>query len=160
MALELAGAAGVLAALVVAAIALGLIGLRRRSLRVFLAWIGLLYSVGIFTYFLFEGAGSECDGAGATFHCWEISYASAWGLQVSLLVAVLTLLSFAPLLSMRMHRRVPSVLAAIAMPLVIVINLPDLWPWAPACAAALGAAIAGPPSREATPKEVEPRLAR
>src|SRR5258708_24955456 len=108
MALELAGAAGVLAALLVAAIALGLIGLRRRSLRVFLAWIGTLYSVGIFTYLLFEGSGSECDGAGATFHCWEISYASTWGLQGSLLVAALMLLSFAPLLSMRMHRRAPT----------------------------------------------------
>src|SRR5713101_7721059 len=145
MALELAGAAGVLAALLVAAIALGLIGLRRRSLRVFLAWVGPLYSVGIFTYFLFEGAG-------ATFLCWEISYASTWGVQGSLMVAVLMLLSFAPLLSLRMHWRGPAVMAAIAMPLVIAINLPGLWPWAPACAAALGATIAGPPSREASAK--------
>jgi len=152
MALELAGAAGVLAALLVAAIALGLIGLRRRSLRVFLAWIGPLYSVVVFTYFLFEGAGSECDGAGATFHCWEISYASTWGVQGSLLVAVLMLLSFAPLLSVRMRSRAPAVVAAIGMPLVIAISLTGLWPWAPACAAALGAAIAGPPSREASAK--------
>jgi hypothetical protein len=152
MTLEVAGAAGVLAALLVAAIAFGLIGLRMRSVRVFLAWIGPLYAVGIFGYLLFEGSGSECDGAGATFHCWEISYASTWGLQGSLLVGVLMLLSLAPLLSMRMHRRVPSMLAVIAMPLVIATNLPDLWPWAPACAAALGAAIAGPPSREAGAK--------
>ena len=150
MALELAGAAGLLAALLVAAIVLGLFGLRRRSLRVFLAWIGALYSVGILAYFLFEGAGSECDGAGATFHCWEISYASTWGVQGSLLVAVLMLLSLAPLLSVRMHSRVPAVVAAIAMPLVIAISLTGLWPWAPACAAALGAAIAGPPSRKAS----------
>jgi hypothetical protein len=152
MALELAGAAGVLAALLVAAIVLGLFGLRRRSLRVFLAWIGALYSMGILAYYLFEGAGSECDGAGATFHCWEISYASTWGVQGSLLVAVLMLLSLAPLLSVRMHSRVPAVVAAIAMPLVIAISLTGLWPWAPACAAALGAAIAGPPSREASAK--------
>jgi hypothetical protein len=152
MALELAGAAGVLAALLFAAVVLGLFGMRWRSLRVFLAWIGLLYSVGIITYFVFEGSGSECDGAGVTFHCWEVSYASTWELQVSISVAVLVLLSFAPLLSMQMHRRVPSVLAAIAMPLVIATNLPDLWPWAPACAAALGAAIAGPPSRGANAK--------
>src|SRR5260370_31712547 len=123
MALELAGAAGVLAALLVAAIVLGLFGLRRRSLRVFLAWIGALYSVGILIYYLFEGAGSECDGAGATFHCWEISYASTWGVQGSLMVAVLMLLSLAPLLSVRMHSRVPALLAAIAMPLVIAISL-------------------------------------
>jgi hypothetical protein len=152
MALELAGAAGVLAALLVAAIALGLIGLRRRSLRVFLAWIGPLYSVTILAYFLFEGAGSECAGAGATFHCWEISYASTWGLQGSLMVAVLMLLSFAPLLSARLHWRAPAVVAAIAMPLVFAIYLTGLWPWAPVWAAALGSAIAGPPSREASAK--------
>jgi hypothetical protein len=152
MALELAGAAGVLAALLVAAIALGLIGRWRRSLRVFLAWIGPLYSLGILAYFLFEGAGSECDGAGATFHCWEISYASTWGLQGSVMVALLVLLSLAPLLSVRLHWRAPAVVAAIAMPLVFVIYLPGLWPWVPAWAAALGAAIAGPPSREASAK--------
>src|SRR5216683_3117045 len=146
MALELAGAAGVLAALLVAAIALGLIGRRRRSLRVFLAWIGPLYSLGILTYFL-------CDGAGATFHCWEISYASTWGLQGSVMVALLVLLSLAPLLSVRLHWRAPAVVAAIAMPLVFAIYLPGLWPWAPAWAAALGAAIAGPPSREPRAKE-------
>ena len=153
MALELAGAAAVLAALLVAAIALGLIGRRRRSLRVFLAWIGPLYSLGILAYFLFEGAGSECDGAGATFHCWEISYASTWGLQGSAMVALLLLLSMAPLLSVRLHSRAPAVVAAIAMPLVFAIYLPGLWAWAPAWAAALGAAVAGPPSREASAKD-------
>jgi len=153
MALEMAGAAGVLAALLVAAIALGLIGRQRRSLRVFLAWIGPLYSLGILAYFLFEGAGSECDGAGATFHCWEISYASTWGLQGSAMVSLLLLLSMAPLLSVRLHSRAPAVVAAIAMPLVFAIYLPGLWAWAPAWAAALGAAVAGPPSREASPKD-------
>ena len=153
MALELAGAAGVLAALLVAAIALGLIGQRRRSLRVFLAWIGPLYSLGILAYFLFEGVGSQCDGAGATFHCWEISYASTWGLQGSVMVALLVLLSLAPLLSVLIHRRAPAVVAAIAMPLVFAVYLPGLWPWAPAWAAALGAAIAGPPSRGASAKD-------
>src|SRR5260370_3694509 len=103
MALDRAGGAGLLAALLVAEIALGLIGRRRRSLRVFLAWIGPLYSLGILAYFVFEGAGSECDGAGATFHCWEISYASTWGLQGSVMVALLVLLSLAPLLSVRLH---------------------------------------------------------
>jgi hypothetical protein len=36
---------------------------------------------------------------------------------------------------------------------VFAIYLPGLWPWAPAWAAALGAAIAGPPSREASAKD-------
>jgi hypothetical protein len=59
----------------------------------------------------------------------------------------------APLLSVRFHRRAPAVVAAIAMPLVFAIYLPGLWPWAPAWAAALGSAIAGPPSREANANE-------
>src|SRR5260370_19527644 len=115
MALELAGAAGVLAALLVAAIVLGLFGLRRRSLRVFLAWIGALYSVGILAYFLFEGAGSECDGAGATFHCWEISYAVFCLKKKTLVEAGVMLLSLAPLLLARMHSRVSTVIVAIGM---------------------------------------------
>jgi len=68
------------------------------------------------------------------------------------MVAVLVLLSLAPLLSMRLHWRAPAVVAAIAMPLVFAIYLPGLWPWAPAWAAALGSAIAGPPSHEASAK--------
>jgi hypothetical protein len=152
MALELAGAAGLLAALVIAAVAFGLMGLRWRSLRVFLTWIGPLYSLAILVYSLFEGSGSECAGAGATFHCWEISYASSWG-PYSVLVGILILLSLAPALSARMHSRTPSVVATITMPLVIAIYVSVLWPWAPAWAAALGAAVAGPPSREASAKE-------
>jgi hypothetical protein len=68
------------------------------------------------------------------------------------MVALLVLLSLAPLLSVRLHWRAPAVVAAIAMPLVFAIYLPGLWPWAPAWAAALGSAIAGPPSREASAK--------
>src|SRR5258708_10300112 len=125
MALEVAGAAGSLAALLVAAIALGLIGRRRRSLRVFLAWIGPLYSLGILAYFVFEGAGSECDGAGATFHCWEISYASTWGLQGSMMVALLVLLSLAPLLSVLLHWRAPPAWGPVARPPGFSVSLPS-----------------------------------
>jgi hypothetical protein len=64
------------------------------------------------------------------------------------MVALLLLLSLAPLLSVRLHSRAPAVVAVIAMPVVFAIYLPGLWPWVPAWAAALGAAIAGPPSRE------------
>lgn len=148
MALELAGAAGVMGALVAAAVVSGLIGRRIRRIRTLLVSIGPLYSLGIFAYFFFEGAGSECDGTGATFHCWEISYASTWGLQGSLIAGVLILLSLAPLVSARIRSRTPSLVSAIAMPVVIAIYLIGLWPWAPAWAAVLGSAIAGPPSRE------------
>jgi hypothetical protein len=70
-----------------------------------------------------------------------------------LIVAVVILLSFVPVLSARMHSRTPSVLAAAAMLVMIAAFLTVLLPWAPAWAAVLGAAIAGPPSREAATKE-------
>src|SRR5260370_5659910 len=148
MALEGAGAAGSLAALLVAAIALGLIGRRRRSLRVFLAWIGPLYSLGILGYFLFEGAGSECDGAGATFHCWEISYASTWGLQGSMMVALVVLLSLAPLLSVLLHWRAAAGVAARSVPPGLALYPPPVPAGGPALRAAPGSALASPPAAE------------
>jgi hypothetical protein len=151
MTLEVAGTAAALAALVVLAVAIGLIGRRRRSLRVFVPWVGVVYSVALFVYFVFEGAGSQCAGSGATFHCWEVTYASRWGLQGSLAVAVLMLLSFAPVVSAMLRNRIPSVVAAVAMPVVIATYLVGLLAWAPAWAAALAAAVAGPPSLSPEP---------
>jgi hypothetical protein len=153
MTLEVVRTAAALAALLVLAVAIGLMGRRHRSLRVIVSWIGPLYSVALFFYFVFEGAGSQCAGSGATFHCWEVTYASKWGLQGSLAVAVLMLLSFAPVVSAMLRNRMPSVVAAIAMPVVIATYLVGLWAWAPAWAAALAATVAGPPSREASPQK-------
>jgi hypothetical protein len=153
MTLEVVGAAAALAALVVVAVVIGLMGRRRRSLRVFVIWIGPAYSVALFIYFVFEGAGSQCAGSGATFHCWEVTYASRWGWQGSLGVAVLMLLSFAPVVSAMLRNRIPSVVAAVAMPIVIATYVIGLLAWAPASAAALAAAVAGPPSRESSPKK-------
>jgi hypothetical protein len=47
------------------------------------------------------------------------------------------------------------VTAAVLLPLVIGAFLTGLIPWVPAWAGVLAAAIAGPPSRERTSKEVE-----
>src|SRR3982074_3659563 len=153
MTLEVVRTAAALAALLVLAVVIGLMGRRRRSLRVIVSWIGPLCSVTLFFYFVFEGAGSQCAGSGATFHCWEVTYASKWGLQGSLAVAVLMLLSFAPVVSAMLRNRMPSVVAAVAMPVVIATYLVGLWAWAPAWAAALAAAVAGPPSREPSPQK-------
>lgn len=144
---DLYTAVGVLAGLVVGFVLVGLVGLRWTSARLVVVFLAPLYSIGLFVYFLVAGAGGECSGAGASFRCWEVSYASTWGVRGSLIVAVLILLSFAPVLSARMRSRVPSVIATIAMPIVMAIYVIALWPWAPAWAAVLGAAIAGPPSR-------------
>ena len=153
MTLEVAGTAAALAALVLVAVVVGLMGRRRRSLRVIASWIGPVYSLALFFYFVFEGAGSQCAGSGATFHCWEVTYASRWGWQGSLAVAILMLLSFAPVVAAMLRNRIPSAVAAVATPIVIATSVIGLVAWAPAWAAALAAAVAGPPSGEPSPKK-------
>jgi hypothetical protein len=59
-----------------------------------------------------------------------------------------------------MRNALPSVLVAIGLPVLFAIYPVFLWSWVPAWAFVLAAAIAGPPLREPTPKEVEPKLAR
>jgi hypothetical protein len=155
-----AGAVGIVAALVVVAAALGLIGVRGRPMRSFLVVIGPLYSLAIFAYFFIEGAGSQCAGAGTTFHCWEITYASTWGMHGSVVVGIAMILSLTPIAAAWTRRRAPTVVAAVALPLMIGIHVPGLIPWVPSAAAVLAAAIAGPPSRVRDRKEVEATPAR
>jgi hypothetical protein len=143
---NLAGSLVILGVVVAVAIAIGLIGLRWRAMRSFLVVIGPLYAVGIFVFFQFEGAGSDCAGAGLTFHCWEISYASTWGVYSWVIVAVVMILSLAPIASAWLRWRAPAVTAAVLLPLVIGAFLTGLIPWVPAWAGVLAAAIAGPPS--------------
>jgi hypothetical protein len=142
------------------AVALGLIGRRWRAMRSFLVVIGPLYALAIFAFFQVEGAGSECAGAGATFHCWEITYASTWGVYGWVVVGVVMVLSMAPIASALMRRRAPTVAAALLLALVIGVYLTGLVLWVPAWAGVLAAAIAGPPSRERTSNKVEATPAR
>lgn len=142
------------------AVALGFIGRRWRGMRSFLVVIGPLYALAIFAFFQVEGGGSECAGAGATFHCWEVTYASTWGVYGWVVVGVVMVLSMAPIASAVMRRRAPTVAAAVVLPLVIGLYLTGLVLWVPAWAGVLAAAIAGPPSREHTAKEVEATPAR
>ncbi len=121
-----------------------------RRLLVFLLLIGPVYSIAIFAYFLFEGAGSACSGSGASFHCWEITYASKWGLSGSLVVGAVVTLTLAPALSARLRTRMPSIVSAAVMGLLIALDISQAWPWVPAWAAVLAAAIAGPPTRRAS----------
>jgi xanthine/uracil permease len=116
-----------------------------RSLREFLVVIGPLYSIAIFLYFLVEGSGSACSGSGASFHCWEITYASKWGLSGSLIVGAVMVLTLAPALSARLRRRMPSIVSAVVIGLLIALDIAQAWPWVPAWAAVLAAAVAGPP---------------
>lgn len=135
-------------ALLVGSIVLGIAGRRLRSVRLVLVAIAPLYSLGVLVYSLVEGSTSICTGTGGTFRCTEVTYASTWGVAGSLAVAVAMVLTVAPLASAWLRNRVASVVAAIA--LLVVIGAFALAPaaWLPAWAAVLAAAIAGPPSSE------------
>src|SRR5207244_4453232 len=91
---------------------LGVVGLRWRSARMSLVALTPAYSVVVLLYFLVAGAGSGCDGEGATFRCWEISFASTWGWMASLLVAGVILASVTPIASAWVHSRMPSAIGA------------------------------------------------
>jgi hypothetical protein len=139
----------------------GVIGLRWRAARYAVVALGPLYSIAVLVYFLAAGAGSTCSGQGATFQCFEVSYASTWGVLGSVVVGATILLSFAPVLSTVMRARWPSLIAAVALAALIGIYLLGLWVWLPDWAGVLGAAIAGPPVRRPRPApapSVDPNL--
>jgi hypothetical protein len=118
-----------------------------RYVRLVLAGIGPLYSVAVLVYSLLEGSTSNCTGSGGTFRCTEVTYASTWGFGGSVAVGVVMVLTMAPLVSAWLRNRIPSVVAAIALPIAIILFTSALGAWTPAWVAVLAAAIAGPPSR-------------
>jgi hypothetical protein len=144
---DMYSAVEVLAGIAVGFLLLGVLGIRWRTARLALVVLGPMYSVAVFAYFLVAGAGSACSGAGSSFRCWEVSYASTWGLAGSATVGAVMLLSLAPIGSAWLHNRLPSVLGAIGLGVLIAIYLLGLWIWLPALAGVVGAAVAGPPSR-------------
>ncbi len=121
-----------------------------RRLRVFLVVIGPLYSVAVFAYLVLEGTGSACSGAGTSFRCWEITYASKWGLTGSLVIGAVMILTLGPALSAKLRARMPSIVSAVLIPIAIAVDISHAWPWLPAWAAVLAAAIAGPPTRRSS----------
>jgi len=128
-------------------LALGVLGLRWRSARLALVVLTPAYSIAVLLYFLVAGAGGTCDGEGATFRCWEVSYASTWGWLASLEVGAVMLSSASPIVSAWLRNRVPSILGSVVLLVLIAINPLGLWIWFPALAGAVAAAVAGPPSR-------------
>ncbi len=142
----------------VAAVVLGISGTRLRSVRLVLVAIGPLYSLGVLLYSLVEGSTSICTGTGGTFRCTEVTYASTWGVAGSVAVAVVVILTMTPLVSAWRRTRLPSVAAALALPVVMVLFADVLAPWAAAWAAVLAAAIAGPPTTERDAKETAPKV--
>jgi len=148
---NLMGWLAVVITLFVAAILLGLAGRRWLSARLPLAVVGPLYAAAVLIYSLVEGSTSTCTGTGGTFQCVEQTYASTWGVGGSMA-------TLAPLASAWLRSRIPSLVAAIALPVVIGSFAVDLVAWVPAWAAVLAAAIAGPPSRLRETKEPAPRV--
>lgn len=152
------GALTLVIALFVAAILLGLAGRRWRSTRLVLAGMGPLYSVAVLLYSLVEGATSICTGEGGTFRCTEVTYASTWGVGGSVAVAVVMILTMAPLASAWLRNRIPSVVAAVTLPIAMLSFTTAVAAWVPAWAAVLAAAIAGPPSGGRDIKDAAPKV--
>ncbi len=146
------GLFGLVAGLTLAGVLIGIAGRYWRPIRIFLVGLAPLGSAGIVLFFLLEGSGSQCAGAGATFHCWEVSY------YVVLLgngfavvgIGLVTILSLAPIASAWLGRRTPSVAAAYIIPVLVLLLFIFVAPWLFIWPAVLAAAIAGPPTRKAS----------
>lgn len=121
-------------------------------MRLALVVVPLIWAAVPLLYYTLEGSVSECVGAGATFRCTEETYASEWGAGEWAVVGVVVFLTLAPIVSAALRGRLPSILAAIGLPLLLAIYPGFLWAWVPAWAAVLAAAIAGPPSRASDSK--------
>jgi hypothetical protein len=140
------------AGLLLAGVLVGIAGRYWRPIRIFLVGLAPLGSAGIIFFFLFEGSGSQCAGAGATFHCWEVSELVGLldnGFAVAG-VSLVTILSLAPIASAWLGRRTPSVTAAYVIPVLILLLFIFVAPWLFIWPAVLAAAIAGPPTRKAS----------
>ena len=133
---------------VAAGVVLGLAGRRWKTLKAALVFLPPIAAAVPFLYYLIEGSVSECSGAGATFQCVEVTYASEWDATAWIRVGAVIVLTLAPGLSAFMRRALPSVLVAIALPVLLVAYPLLLWSWVPAWAFVLAAAIAGPPARK------------
>ncbi len=131
---------------VAAGVLLGLVGRRWSTLKVVLVFLPPMAAAVPLLYYAVEGSVSECSGAGATFRCIEVTYASEWDVTAWILVGVVILLTLAPGLSAFMRNALPSVLVAIGLPVLFAIYPVFLWSWVPAWALVLAAAIAGAPS--------------
>ncbi len=131
---------------------LGLAGHRWRSLQTYLVFLAPIAAAVPLLYYVIEGSVSECSGAGATFRCVEVTYASSWDASGWTLVGAVILLTLAPAVSAWLRNALPSVLAAIALLVLFAIYPVFLWSWVPAWALVLAAAIAGPPSHETNAK--------
>ena len=140
-----------IAILVAIGVLFGVAGRRWQTLRALVIVLPLIAAVIPLVYFVLEGNVSACTGGGSTFRCVEVSYASTWSGADWILVGAVVVLTVAPIVSMRLRSRLPSVLAAIVLAGLIAPNLAFLYSWILAGALVLGAAIAGPLSKGTEP---------
>lgn len=132
-----------------AGLMLGVAGMRLAALRYLLTVAGPLYSGTLFVYGLFRGGPNECVDAPQPpgYICHPTSFLSDIGWLGIVVVAVATIVSFAPLVSAWWRSRIPSALGAGVLIVLIVLFIFGLLLWVPAAAALVGAAVAGPPRR-------------
>jgi len=140
-----------IAILVAIGVLFGVAGRRWQTFRALAIVLPLIAAVIPLVYFVLEGNVSACTGGGSTFRCVEVSYASTWSGADWILVGAVVVLTVAPIVSMRLRSRLPSVLAAIVLAGLIAPNLAFLYSWILAGALVVGAAIAGPPSKGTEP---------
>jgi hypothetical protein len=124
---------------------------RWRTLTAVAVVMPLIAAIVPLLYFVLEGNVSACTGSGSNFRCVEVSYASTWSVADWILIGAVVLLTAAPIVSMRLRNRLPSLLAAIVLAGLIAPNLAFLYSWILAAALVVGAAIAGPPLKRTEP---------
>lgn len=136
------------------AFVLGVMGRRSRAVQAALPWVAPVYATALFVYALFRGGPDECVPYPGPpgYACHATSFLSSVGGYGVLVAVVLTLVSFTPLVMARTGRRMPAILGTIVLAALVALYFFVFATWAPAAAAVLAAAIAGPPRpRQAKP---------
>ena len=111
----------------------GVVGTVRRRVRQVLVWTGAAYAVLVFGYGLFGGGPNGS------------AYFANLATSGKVVVAAVSLLAFAPIVSAVTRSRAPSIVALLLQGMLILIFTLGLAPWVPAASSVLGAAVAGPP---------------
>ena len=130
-----------------AGIIVGVAGLRIAALRYVLAAAAPVYSGALFVYGLFRGGPNDCVDSPQPpgYVCHPTSFMSDIGWYGVVIVSVATVISLSPLGAAAMRNRVPSIIGAVLLVVLIGLFPFGLLLWVPAASAVIAAAIAGPP---------------
>ena len=139
-----------LVSLALLATAVGLAGRKWVTLQSFISVLAPIASSVPFIYFLTQATVTICTNAAAT-RCEQEPYFSTWSTLAWLLMVSAMLLSLAPLASLLIGNRLPSIIAAARLLILVSIHTIFLWSWTLPVAGLFAAAIAGVPKRRPSP---------